>query len=171
MIGEITVVPQAEEPARKIVAEAVEEIAAHGLRYDVTASGTCVEGDLNDILAAVRAIEMRLSSGGVERALIELRLQLEPHPETLEHQIEGIAPTRTRVIGNPDGSTRLGLPEQDLREGLEEQLLRSMHIEGDKPTVHAIAHSVARILEQDHLRIAEQLEQAGIKLQQPAVEA
>jgi hypothetical protein len=46
-----------------------------------------------------------------------------------------------------------------------------MHVEGDKPTVHAIAHSVARILEQDHLRIAEQLEHAGIKLQQPAVEA
>jgi hypothetical protein len=41
----------------------------------------------------------------------------------------------------------------------------------DKPTVHAIAHSVARILEQDHLRIAEQLQQAGINLNEARVRA
>lgn len=171
MIGEIAVVPQTQGAAREIVREAVDEIAAHGLRYDVTATGTCVEGDLEDILAAVRAIKTKLSGEGIERAVIELRLQLEPHPETLEHQVEGIAPEREHVFGNPDGSTPLGLSEQDLREGFEEELLRAMHVEGDKPTVHAIAHSVARILEQDHLRMAEQLEQAGIRLRETAEEA
>jgi hypothetical protein len=30
--------------------------------------------------------------------------------------------------------------------------------------VHALAHSIARILEEDHLRMAEQLERAGVKL-------
>ena len=64
-----------------------------------------------------------------------------------------------------------GLPEHDLRKGLEEELLRAMHAEGDKPTVHAIAHSVARVIEEDHLRMAEQLEQAGIRLQEREVEA
>jgi len=34
----------------------------------------------------------------------------------------------------------------------------------DAPTLHAIAHSVARILADDHHRMAEQLEQAGITL-------
>ena len=56
----------------------------------------------------------------------------------------------------------LGLSEQEMREALEEELIRSMRAEGGVPTIHAIAHSVARILEQDHLRIAEQLRTAGI---------
>lgn len=59
----------------------------------------------------------------------------------------------------------LGLSEQELRDGLEEELIRAMRAEGSVPTLHAIAHSVARILEQDHLRIAEQLEEAGVRLE------
>jgi hypothetical protein len=57
-----------------------------------------------------------------------------------------------------------GLSEQRLRDHLEEELLRSMHAEGDAPTIHAIAASFARVLEEDHLRMAEQLEEAGIRL-------
>jgi len=59
----------------------------------------------------------------------------------------------------------LGLSEQRLREGLEEELLRCMRAEGNAPTIHAIAAGVARILEEDHLRMADQLEAAGVRLQ------
>lgn len=90
MIGEIAVVPQVEGPAREVVARAVEEIAGQGLRYEVGPTGTSVEGELEAILGAVRAVERRLRGEGVERALIEVRLQLEPHVETLEHQVEGV---------------------------------------------------------------------------------
>ena len=90
MIGEIAVVPQFEGPAREVVARAVEEIAGQGLRYEVGPTGTSVEGGLEAILGAVRAVERRLRGEGVERALIEVRLQLEPHMETLEHQVEGV---------------------------------------------------------------------------------
>ena len=90
MIGEITVIPQSEGPAREIVARAVSEISKQGLRYEVGANGTSVEGELEAVLDAVRAIESRLRADGVHRAVIELRLQLEPHAETLEHQVEGI---------------------------------------------------------------------------------
>ncbi len=58
----------------------------------------------------------------------------------------------------------LGLTEQEVREHLEQELLRAMHVEGDAPTVHAIAHSVARVLVADHLRMAEQLQHAGVRL-------
>ncbi len=168
MIGEITVVPQTTGPAREIVRAAVEEIAARGLRHQVTPTGTCVEGELDEILGAVGAIDELLEREGVERALIELRLQREPHVETFEHQVAGIARGEEAVLDDPAWkSTTLGLTEQELRESLEEELLRSMHVEGDRPTVHAIAHSIARILEQDHLRMAEQLERAGVRLEQP----
>jgi len=58
----------------------------------------------------------------------------------------------------------IGLSEQELRHGLEEELARAMHSEGDRPTIHAIAHSIARMLELDHLRIADQLRKAGVQL-------
>ncbi|MER3409782.1 MAG: hypothetical protein C4306_06730 [Thermoleophilia bacterium] len=90
MIGEIAVIPQIEGPARGVVAKAVAEIAAQGLRCQVGPAGTSVEGELDAILEAVRAIERRLRADGIERAVIEVRLQIEPHPETLEHQVEGI---------------------------------------------------------------------------------
>jgi uncharacterized protein YqgV (UPF0045/DUF77 family) len=90
MIGEIAVVPQIDASARDLIAKVVHEIEAQGLRYRVGATATAVEGELEPILDAVRAIESRLRADGVRRALIELRLQLEPHAETLEHQLEGI---------------------------------------------------------------------------------
>jgi hypothetical protein len=65
-------------------------------------------------------------------------------------------------------SARFGLSEAEMRARLADELVRSMHIEGDQPTVHAIAHSVARILHENQLRMAEQLEGAGIVL--PAAE-
>lgn len=61
-------------------------------------------------------------------------------------------------------SSILGLSEAELRHELETELLRAMRVEGEVPTVHAIAHSIARVLEQDHVRIAEQLERAGVGL-------
>jgi hypothetical protein len=63
---------------------------------------------------------------------------------------------------------KLGLSEQEIRERLQEELIRSMRAEGDVPTIHAFAHSVARILEEDHLRMADQLERVGVRLEEPA---
>jgi hypothetical protein len=61
-------------------------------------------------------------------------------------------------------SVVLGLNEQELREGLGQELIRAMRAEGNAPTLHAIAHSVARIMADDHLRMIEQLERAGVEL-------
>ncbi|HUP33244.1 MAG TPA: thiamine-binding protein [Gaiellaceae bacterium] len=91
MIGEITVIPQIDGSGREIIRDAVREIEAHGLRYSVGPTGTSVEGPLDGILDAVRGIEDGLRDRGIGRATIEVRLQLEPHSETLEHQVEGIA--------------------------------------------------------------------------------
>jgi hypothetical protein len=63
-------------------------------------------------------------------------------------------------------STRsgFGMSEQELREEVEGELLRAMRAEGERPTVHAIAHTLARVLHEDHLRMLEQLERAGVSL-------
>lgn len=63
------------------------------------------------------------------------------------------------------GYVKFGLSEQELRERLEEELKTAMRAEGNAPTYYAIAHAVARVIELDHLRIAEQLETAGVRLE------
>lgn len=65
----------------------------------------------------------------------------------------------------PTESTVFGLSEEAVRERLTEELVRAMRTEGNAPTIHSIAHSIARILELDHLRMVEQLEQAGVPLE------
>jgi hypothetical protein len=78
----------------------------------------------------------------------------------------GLAATRRREEGSvsstASSSAALGLSESELRHQLEAELGHAMRTEGEAPTIHAIAHSIARVLAQDHLRIAEQLERAGI---------
>jgi hypothetical protein len=64
-----------------------------------------------------------------------------------------------------DPPSAWGLSEQELREGLEQELERAMRAEGNVPTLHAIAHSVARVVADDHLRMADQLEHAGVQLE------
>lgn len=61
----------------------------------------------------------------------------------------------------------LGMSEQELRVVLTEELTLSFRAEQNTATIHGIAHSVARVIELDHLRIAEQLEDAGVHLREP----
>lgn len=58
----------------------------------------------------------------------------------------------------------LGMSEQELRDALTEELALAVRAEGDTVTIHGIAHSIARVIELDHLRIADQLERAGVAL-------
>jgi hypothetical protein len=76
---------------------------------------------------------------------------------------------QTEVMTMPVRYLTLGLSEQELREGLEAELATAMHAEAGAPTIHAVAHAVARVIELDHLRIAEQLEAAGVRLEAPDV--
>jgi hypothetical protein len=62
-------------------------------------------------------------------------------------------------------ATGFGLSEEELRERLAEELTRAMRAEGNAPTIHAIAHSIARVIEDDHLRMLEQLDRAGVRVE------
>ena len=90
MIAEIAVTPQLDGSSRKAIRQVVDDIAATGLTYQVTPTGTCVEGESERILDAVGRVVEGLRARGIERAVIELRLVMEPHPETLPHHIDGL---------------------------------------------------------------------------------
>ena len=83
-------IPQIEGPSREVIAEAVAEIGAQdsastSARPRRASRATSAQSSMPF------AIEEPFGAQGVHRAVIELKLQLEPHPETLEHQVEGVA--------------------------------------------------------------------------------
>ena len=61
----------------------------------------------------------------------------------------------------------LGLSAQELREMLSDELGLAFRTERGM-TVHGMAHSIARVIALDHLRLAEQLEREGIRPREPA---
>jgi hypothetical protein len=87
----------------------------------------------------------------------ELGQVSEPLKSTASPSERRAMTTRTR------SSAVLGMNEQELRDGLEQELMTAMRAEGNAPTLHAIAHSIARIMADDHLRMVEQLERAGLE--------
>lgn len=59
--------------------------------------------------------------------------------------------------------TPLGVSEPELRDALLEELELALRTERGV-TAHGMAHSIARVIALDHLRLAEQLEREGIRL-------
>lgn len=76
MIGEITVVPVGADVSsmREYVDEAVEAIRDSGVRCQVTAMGTNVEGSIDDILRAFKAAHDACIAEGAPRVLALLRV-------------------------------------------------------------------------------------------------
>lgn len=61
----------------------------------------------------------------------------------------------------------LGMSEPELREALSDEFELAFRTERGV-TIHGMAHSIARVIALDHLRLAEQLEREGIRLREPA---
>jgi uncharacterized protein YqgV (UPF0045/DUF77 family) len=98
MLAEISVQPQVGRDMRAEVTQALEEIEKLGLRHEVEPFGTVVDGDLEQILTAVRGIHSRFAAEGVERFELHVRLRQEPGPATIERETAGF---RERGLSGP----------------------------------------------------------------------
>lgn len=74
---------------RPELTQALEELDRLDLHYRVETFGTAVEGELDDILAAVRSIHARLLREGRERFELELRLREEPAKRGIADELAG----------------------------------------------------------------------------------
>ncbi len=54
MLAEFSINPMNTEPRSRDVARVIEELQASGLEYRLGPTGTCVEGGLDEVLAAIR---------------------------------------------------------------------------------------------------------------------
>jgi len=76
VLAEITMIPvgTGSTSISKIVANSIKVIQQHGLKYEVTSTGTNVEGDLDAILATVKDMEQVPFDDGANRVVLMLRL-------------------------------------------------------------------------------------------------
>jgi len=73
-VCDITVVPQGVDDTYAAVDEVIGVIAASGLRYEVGAMSTAVEGDLEALFAVARSAHQRAFAAGAHTVLTTLRL-------------------------------------------------------------------------------------------------
>lgn len=58
----------------RMVADSIKVIQQHGLKYEITSTGTNVEGDLDTILATVKDMEEVPFREGADRVVLLLRI-------------------------------------------------------------------------------------------------
>jgi len=100
MLAEISIHPQVGRDIRPEVTRTLEEIEHAGMRYEVEPFSTVVEGDLEQILAALRSIHGRFNADGIERFELHVRIRQEPGEARIERETEGF---RERAAGKPEG--------------------------------------------------------------------
>ncbi len=73
------------------VAKAVEVLRKRGLKYQVTAMGTLVEGELGEILEAVREMHEAVLEAGAQRVITTLKVdERRDKPLSLEGKVEAV---------------------------------------------------------------------------------
>jgi uncharacterized protein (TIGR00106 family) len=89
VVAELSITPLVEGQLKPFIDAAVEEVKKAGLKYEVDAMGTTMEGDLDTILqVAKRAHEAALNKGA-ERVVTELRIDEKTGGVSLEEEVEG----------------------------------------------------------------------------------
>lgn len=74
IVAELSIIPLAGSTMRPYVDAALDVIKRSGLKYEVGAMGTAIEGDLDAVLAVVKKAHEAVKSKGPERVITELRI-------------------------------------------------------------------------------------------------
>lgn len=73
-VAEFSIIPITDEQLTPFINAAVDVVKKSGLKYEVDAMSTTVEGDLNQILQVVQKAHMAVKSMGADRVLTEIRI-------------------------------------------------------------------------------------------------
>ncbi|MEM0359659.1 MAG: thiamine-binding protein [Hadesarchaea archaeon] len=93
VVAEISVLPlgTGSPSLSDYVAKAVEVLRKRGLKYQVTAMGTLVEGELGEILEAVREMHEAVLEAGAQRVITTLKVdERRDKPLSLEGKVEAV---------------------------------------------------------------------------------
>lgn len=89
VVAEFSVTPITDQEMRPYVDAAVEEIRKSGLKHEVEAMGTTIEGEIDKILDVVKNAHQAVKSMGVERVITELKIDDKIEGATIEQEVKG----------------------------------------------------------------------------------
>lgn len=89
VVAEFSITPVGDEEMRPYVDAAVEEVKRAGLKYEVDALSTTVQGNLDQIFDVVKKAHQAVQSKGVGRIITELRIDDKQEGVSIEDEVEG----------------------------------------------------------------------------------
>jgi uncharacterized protein (TIGR00106 family) len=90
VVGDITIVPRAStgQNLSDLVALAIGVIQGSGLRYEVGAMSTTVEGDFDEVFELFKRVHRAVADAGVDRVLTTIRLDEKKGGVTIDHKVK-----------------------------------------------------------------------------------
>ncbi len=89
VVAEITVIPVGSVEMKPCIDAAIEAIQGCGLKYEVGALGTTIEGPLDKVVQAVEEVHKAAMNAGVERLVTEVRIdERRGVDHTIEREVE-----------------------------------------------------------------------------------
>lgn len=89
VVAEFSVTPMVEGPVTPFIGTALKEIENAGLNYEVGAMGTTIEGDLNQVLDAIKRAHEAVLNRGAERVVTEIRIDEKKGGISMDEETEG----------------------------------------------------------------------------------
>ena len=90
VVAELTVTPLVEGDIKPFIDAAVDEIKKSGVKYEVDALGTTLEGDIDTVLRVARQAHQAVKNKGAERVMTELRIDEKANGAvTIERETKG----------------------------------------------------------------------------------
>ncbi|MBI5870392.1 MAG: MTH1187 family thiamine-binding protein [Actinobacteria bacterium] len=89
VVAEFTVIPIVEGSLRPFVKAAVAEVEKAGLKFEVGAMGTTVEGTLDEVLEVVKSAHRAVLAAGAGRVITSIKIDDRDSGLTIEGKLEG----------------------------------------------------------------------------------
>ncbi|HUV04941.1 MAG TPA: MTH1187 family thiamine-binding protein [Armatimonadota bacterium] len=89
VLAEFSVTPMAEGDMRPFVDSALQEIEKAGLKHEVGAVATTVEGELDQVLDAIKRAHQAALNRGADRVVTDIRIDEKKGGLSMEREIEG----------------------------------------------------------------------------------
>jgi uncharacterized protein (TIGR00106 family) len=90
VVAEFSVVPIKEQSLRPFVRIALGELEKSGLKFEVGAMGTTVEGELDQVLEAVKNAHRAVLAAGAGRVITSIKIDDRESGVSMEGKLEGL---------------------------------------------------------------------------------
>ena len=89
VVAEFSVVPAVEGSFRPYVKAALAEIESSGLKYEVGAMGTTLEGELDEVLKAIGSAHRAVLAAGARRLVTSIKIDERRNGVSIDGKLEG----------------------------------------------------------------------------------